>query len=158
VGIKLCLGQPEEFCDLVRAFLETGVHPDFITVDGGEGGTGAAPPEFSNSVGTPLAEALSFVHSLLVGVGLRDPNDKSKSKVALIASGKVLTGFSMYKNFALGADVCNAARSFLFSLGCIQALKCNTNTCPTGITTQDPDLSWGLVSEYSLSNSIDKYV
>jgi len=146
VGIKLCLGQPHEFCDLVRAFLETGVHPDFITVDGSEGGTGAAPPEFSNSVGTPLAEALSFIHAVLVGVGLRDPLDKAQSKVTLICSGKILTGFSMYKHFALGADVCNAARAFLFSLGCIQALKCNTNTCPTGITTQNPELSWGLVS------------
>jgi glutamate synthase domain-containing protein 2 len=145
IGIKLCLGQPEEFCDMVKAFVETGIHPDFITVDGAEGGTGAAPPEFSNSVGTPLVEGLTFIHSVLVGVGLRNPIDKSKSRVALIASGKVLTGFSMYKNFALGADVCNAARSFLFSLGCIQALKCNTNTCPTGITTQNPELSWGLV-------------
>ncbi|KAG7364652.1 glutamate synthase [Nitzschia inconspicua] len=144
VGMKLCMGSPYEFCRIVQAFLETGIHPDFITIDGGEGGTGAAPPEFSNSVGTPLAEGLSFAHALLVGVGLRDPVDKSKSKVTLIASGKVLTGFSMYKNFAIGADVCNAARSFLFSLGCIQALKCNTNTCPTGITTQDPELSWGL--------------
>jgi glutamate synthase domain-containing protein 2 len=145
VGIKLCMGNPYEFGRIVQAFLETRIHPDFITIDGGEGGTGAAPPEFSNSVGTPLEEGLSFAHAVLVGVGLRDPVDKSKSKVALIASGKVLTGFSMYKNFALGADACNAARSFLFSLGCIQALKCNTNTCPTGITTQNPDLSWGLV-------------
>jgi len=144
VGIKLCLGEPKEFCDLVKAFIKTGTHPDFITCDGGEGGTGAAPPEFSNSVGTPLAEGLSFVHAVLVGGGLRDPSDKSRSKIALIASGKVLTGMSMYRNFALGADVCNAARSFLFSLGCIQALKCSTNTCPTGITTQDPKLSWGL--------------
>jgi glutamate synthase domain-containing protein 2 len=149
IGIKLCLGQPEEFCEMVKAFVETGIHPDFITVDGAEGGTGAAPPEFSNSVGTPLVEGLTFIHSVLVGAGLRNPVDKSKSKIALIASGKVLTGFSMYKNFALGADVCNAARSFLFSLGCIQALKCNTNTCPTGITTQDPELSWGLVSTIS---------
>lgn len=148
IGMKLCIGQKEEFCDLVKAFLETGIYPDFITVDGSEGGTGAAPPEFSNSVGTPLAEGLSFVHALLVGVGLRDPNDKAKSKIALIASGKVLTGMSLYKNFALGADVCNAARSFLFSLGCIQALKCSTNTCPTGITTQDPELSWGLDPSY----------
>mmetsp|Transcript_28213 Transcript_28213/g.76465 ORF Transcript_28213/g.76465 Transcript_28213/m.76465 type:complete len:382 (+) Transcript_28213:969-2114(+) len=141
VGIKLCLGQPSEFIDLVKAFLEAGIHPDFITCDGGEGGTGAAPPEFSNSVGTRLAEALSFMHAVLVGAGLRDSLDKSQSKIALIASGKVFTGMSMYKNFALGAD---AARSFLFSLGCIQALKCQTNTCPAGITTQDPKLSWGL--------------
>ncbi|CAB9511529.1 Glutamate synthase large subunit-like protein YerD [Seminavis robusta] len=148
VGFKLCLGQPEEFCQLVQAFLDTGIHPDFITVDGSEGGTGAAPPEFSNSVGTPLADGLSFAHAVLVGVGLRDPHDKSKSKVALICSGKILTGFSMYKNFAIGADVCNAARAFLFSLGCIQALKCNDNKCPTGITTQDPELSWGLDPTY----------
>jgi len=144
VGIKLCVGHPHEFVALVRAFGETGIHPDFITVDGGEGGTGAAPPEFSNSIGMPLADGLSFVHAVLVGAGLRDAGDKSQSKVALIASGKILTGFSMFKSFALGADVCNAARSFLFSLGCIQALKCNANTCPTGITTSNPDLTWGL--------------
>merc|ERR1719272_2523132 len=134
VGFKLCVGRPEEFAALVAAMVQTGITPDFITVDGGEGGTGAAPPEFSNSVGTPLAEGLSFVHAVLVGVGLRDPQDKSRSKIALIASGKVLTGMSMFRTFALGADVFNAARSFLFSLGCIQALKCATNTCPTGIT------------------------
>lgn len=144
IGIKLCMGHPEEFAALVRAFVETGEHPDFITIDGSEGGTGAAPPEFSNSIGTPLNEGLSLTHGMLVGAGLRDPIDKSQSKVALIASGKVISGFSMYRNFALGADICNAARSFLFSLGCIQALKCNTNTCPTGITTQNPNLSWGL--------------
>jgi len=144
VGFKLCVGQPEEFTELVHAFIETGIHPDFITVDGSEGGTGAAPPEFSNSIGTPLPEALSFVHAVLVGSGFRDPVDKSKSKIALIASGKHLTGVSLFKSFCLGADVTNAARSFLFSLGCIQALKCNTNTCPTGITTSDPDLEWGL--------------
>jgi len=144
VGIKLCIGQPEEFTALVHAFIETGNHPDFITVDGGEGGTGAAPPEFSNSIGTPLTEGLSFVHAVLVGTGFRDPKDKSKSKIALVASGRMLTGISLFRSFVLGADVCCAARSFLFSLGCIQALKCNTNTCPTGITTQNPDLSFGL--------------
>ncbi|KAL7549159.1 hypothetical protein ACHAWF_012421 [Thalassiosira exigua] len=95
VGMKLCMGHPEEFVGLVRAFVETGVNPDFITIDGSEGGTGAAPPEFSNSVGTPLNEGLSFAHAILVGVGLRDPVDKSKSKVALIASGKVISGWSM---------------------------------------------------------------
>jgi len=148
IGMKLCIGQREEFCDLVKAFLATGVIPDFITIDGGEGGTGAAPPEFSNSVGTPLVLGLSFAHAVLVGAGLRESQDKSQSKIALIASGKILTGMSMYRTFALGADVCNAARSFLFSLGCIQALKCATNTCPTGITTQDPKLSWGLDPSY----------
>jgi len=144
IGMKLCMGHPEEFAALVRAFVETGEAPDFITIDGTEGGTGAAPPEFSNSVGMPLSFGLSYAHAMLVGAGLRDPVDKSQSKVTLIGSGKVCSGFSMYKTFALGADVCNAARSFLFSLGCIQALKCNTNTCPTGITTQNRDLVWGL--------------
>jgi len=144
VGFKLCVGQPEEFTELVHAFLDTGIHPDFITVDGGEGGTGAAPPEFSDAIGTPLPEGLSFVHAVLVGAGLRDPADKSRSKVALLASGKMLTGVALFKSFALGADVCNAARPFLFSLGCIQALKCNTNNCPTGITTSDTNLTWGL--------------
>ena len=144
IGIKLCVGQPEEFSALVHAFLKSGVHPDFITIDGAEGGTGAAPVEFSNFVGTPLFSALSFVHAILVGTGYRDPNDKSKSKIALIASGKIVSGDDMYKTFALGADICNAARPFLFSLGCIQALKCHTNKCPTGITTQKPELTWGL--------------
>lgn len=150
VGFKLCMGQTDEFCRLVKAFLDTGIHPDFITVDGAEGGTGAAPPEFSNAVGTPLQEGLTAAHAVLVGAGLRDPLEKSRSKVALICSGKVITGFSMYRNFALGADVCNAARAFLFSLGCIQALKCNTNTCPTGITTQNPELAWGLDPRYKM--------
>ena len=136
--------QYREFTALVHAFIETGNHPDFITVDGGEGGTGAAPPEFSNSIGTPLIEGLSFVHAVLVGAGFRDPVDKSKSKIALIASGKHLTGMNLFKSMCLGADICNSARAFLFSLGCIQALKCNTNTCPTGITTQNPDLAFGL--------------
>ena len=95
VGIKLCIGHPQEFVDLVRTFVEMGEHPDFITIDGGEGGTGAAPPEFSNSIGTPLNEGLSFAHALLVGAGLRDPEDKSRSKVALIASGKVVSGMTM---------------------------------------------------------------
>eukprot|EP00584_Thalassiosira_punctigera_P001412 CAMPEP_0172530158 /NCGR_PEP_ID=MMETSP1067-20121228/3982_1 /TAXON_ID=265564 ORGANISM="Thalassiosira punctigera, Strain Tpunct2005C2" /NCGR_SAMPLE_ID=MMETSP1067 /ASSEMBLY_ACC=CAM_ASM_000444 /LENGTH=624 /DNA_ID=CAMNT_0013314311 /DNA_START=175 /DNA_END=2049 /DNA_ORIENTATION=+ len=144
IGFKFCVGQPEEFTALVHAFIETGIHPDFITVDGGEGGTGAAPPEFSNGIGTPLAEGLSFVHAVLVGAGFRDPHDKTKSKIVIIASGKHLTGMSLFKSFALGADVANAARAFMFSLGCIQALKCNTNICPTGIATQNPDLTWGL--------------
>lgn len=144
VGFKLCIGQPEEFSQLVHAFLKTGIHPDFITVDGSEGGTGAAPVEFSDFVGAPLNDGLSLVHSILVGTGFRDPDDKSNSKIALIAAGKIITGDDMYKAFALGADVCNAARPFLFSLGCIQALKCHTNHCPTGITTQNPDLTWGL--------------
>jgi len=137
IGFKLCVGQPHEFAALCHAMLETGTTPDFITVDGAEGGTGAAPLEFQNSIGFPLAEGLTIVDSLLTGAGLRD-------RVKLIASGKVHSGFSLVKTLSLGADVTNAARAFMFSLGCIQALKCNSNTCPTGITTQDPALSSGL--------------
>ncbi len=138
VGFKLCIGRPEEFAALVRAMLATGITPDFITVDGAEGGTGAAPPEFSNSVGMPLAEGLTLVHAILLGAGLRE-------RVKVIAAGKVLTGFSLIRTLAMGADVCNAARAMLFALGCIQSHKCNTNKCPTGITTQDPHLMSGLV-------------
>ena len=116
VGFKLCIGRPEEFAALVKAMLATGVVPDFVTVDGGEGGTGAAPPEYSNSVGMPLAEGLTLVHGLLLGAGLRE-------RVKVIAAGKVLTGFSLVKTLAMGADVCNAARAMLFALGCIQSHK-----------------------------------
>lgn len=137
VGFKLCVGKRHEFLGIVKAMLETGIVPDFITVDGGEGGTGAAPLEFSDSVGTPLNEGLSFVHSALVGTNLRD-------QVRLIASGKVNTGFQILTKVALGADMCNAARAMMFALGCIQALRCNTNKCPTGVATQDPELVRGL--------------
>jgi glutamate synthase domain-containing protein 2 len=137
VGFKLCVGKRHEFLGIVKAMLETGILPDFITVDGGEGGTGAAPIEFSDSVGTPLNEGLSFVHSALVGANLR-------SEIRLIASGKVNTGFQMATKVALGADLCNAARAMMFALGCIQALRCNTNQCPTGVATQDPALVKGL--------------
>jgi len=137
VGIKMCIGKREEFCSLVAAFIEQDVYPDFITVDGGEGGTGAAPPEFSNSIGTPLVEGLSFVHQILIGAGIRH-------HTKIICSGKVISGFSVVRNLALGADLCNSARGMLFALGCVQALKCNTNRCPTGITTQDPELMKGL--------------
>jgi len=137
VGFKLCVGKRHEFFGIVKAMLETGIRPDFITVDGAEGGTGAAPMEFSDSVGTPLADGLSFVHNALVGAGLRDD-------IRLIASGKVNTGFQIATKLALGADMCNAARAMMFALGCIQALKCNTNRCPTGVATQDPELVRGL--------------
>jgi len=137
VGIKLCVGQPAELAALVHAMLDTGVTPDFITVDGAEGGTGAAPLEFQNSVGFPLAEGLRLVDALLVGAGLRD-------RVKLIGSGKVYNGFSLVRTLAHGADLTNSARAFMFSLGCIQALKCNSNSCPTGIATQNPDLESGL--------------
>jgi len=140
VGFKICVGCPTEMLALIRAAHETGLPPDFITIDGGEGGTGAAPKEFSDSVGLPLRGALALVHDALVGAGL-------KGRVTLIASGKIASGMDMVRAFAVGADVCNSARAFLFSLGCIQALQCNTNKCPTGITTQNPHLVQGLVVE-----------
>lgn len=131
VGFKLCIGKPSEFMAICKAMLETGILPDFITVDGAEGGTGAAPVEFTNRLGTPLNEALIFVNNCLVGVGLRD-------KIRIICSGKVATGFDMVEKLALGADMCNAARAMMFAVGCIQALHCNTNRCPSGVATQDP--------------------
>ena len=140
VGFKLCVGKRREFIAICKAMIETGIRPDFITVDGGEGGTGAAPLEFSDSVGTPLIEGLIFVHNALVGYDLR-------KDVRIIASGGALTGFGIAKRIAIGADLCNAARAFMFSLGCIQALKCNNNTCPTGVATQNPKLSAGLLPD-----------
>jgi glutamate synthase domain-containing protein 2 len=115
-------------------------YPDFITIDGGEGGTGAAPPEFSNFVGMPLLDALAFANDALRGFGIR-------GQIRLIASGKVLTGFHILRAIALGADSCNSARAMMMALGCIQALECNKNTCPTGVATQDPELIKGLVIE-----------
>jgi len=138
VGFKLCIGQKREFHAICKAMLETGCYPDFITVDGGEGGTGAAPPEFSNSVGMPLMDALAFVHDTLTGYNIRH-------RVKVIASGKVLTGFHILRALALGADACNSARAMMMALGCIQALVCNTNKCPTGVATQDKWLMSGLV-------------
>ena len=120
--------------------LETKITPDFITVDGAEGGTGAAPLEFTNHVGTPLNDGLTFVHNSLVGIGLRD-------QVKIICSGKIATGFDMVTKIALGADTCNAARSMMISIGCIQSKQCNANTCPTGVATQDQKLIRGLVVE-----------
>ncbi len=137
IGFKLCVGKRHEFLGIVKAMLATGITPDFITVDGGEGGTGAAPLEFSDSVGTPLNEGLSFVHNALVGAELRD-------RIRVIASGKVNTGFALATKVALGADMCNAARAMMFAVGCIQALRCNSNQCPTGVATQDPALVHGL--------------
>jgi glutamate synthase domain-containing protein 2 len=138
IGFKLCLGKRREFLAICKAMLVTGIAPDFITVDGGEGGTGAAPLEFSNVLGTPLDEALIFVHNALVGVGLR-------KHVRIIASGRVISGFDLAHKLALGADLCNSARAMMFALGCIQAQKCNTNECPTGVATQDEALVAGLV-------------
>jgi glutamate synthase domain-containing protein 2 len=138
IGFKLCVGHKSEFLAICKAMIETGIYVDFITVDGGEGGTGAAPLEFSNSVGMPLREALAFVYDALTGFDL-------KKHIRIIASGKVATGFDLVKNFALGADMCNSARGMMFALGCIQALECNMNTCPTGVATQDKSLMRGLV-------------
>ena len=137
VGFKLCVGHRSEFFALCKAMLETGITPDFITVDGGEGGTGAAPLEFSNSMGMPARDAWVFVHNMLTGIGLRD-------RISIIASGKIFTGFHMVRAVALGADLCVSARGMMFALGCIQALRCNSDNCPTGITTQDPALVHGL--------------
>lgn len=138
IGFKFCVGNMSDFLGIVKAMLKSNILPDFITVDGGEGGTGAGPLEFSNSVGTPLNEGLSFVHNALQGALLRD-------KIRVIAAGKVVTGFALASKIALGADVCNSARGMMFALGCIQALRCNTNHCPTGVATQDPELVAGLV-------------
>lgn len=138
IGFKLCLGKRREFLAICKAMLDTGIAPDFITVDGGEGGTGAAPLEFSNVLGTPLDEALIFIHNALVGVGLRQ-------QIRIIASGRVISGFDLAHKIAIGADLCNSARAMMFALGCIQAQKCNTNECPTGVATQDPALVRGLV-------------
>lgn len=131
VGFKLCLGHPAEFLAIVKAMLETGITPDFIVVDGKEGGTGAAPVEFANHLGTPLYEGLTYVQAALVGAGLRD-------RVHLAASGKIISAFNMASVLALGADWCNSARGFMFAVGCIQARQCHTNRCPVGVTTQDP--------------------
>jgi len=137
VGFKLCIGRPSEFTAIIHAMIANDTFPDFITVDGGEGGTGAAPPEFSNSVGMPLIEGLTFVNNALIGAGIR-------GHMKIICAGKVTSGFSIIRNLALGADLCNAARAMMFSLGCIQALKCGSNKCPTGVATQDKDLMSGL--------------
>ncbi|MGM8851180.1 FMN-binding glutamate synthase family protein [Salinicola halophyticus] len=134
VGIKLCLGRRSEFLSICKAMVETGTLIDFIVIDGAEGGTGAAPQEFSDSLGVFIDEALPFVDSALRGVGLRD-------KIRLVASGKVALGYDMVVKTALGADMCNAARPFMFAVGCIQARRCHTNKCPTGVTTQDPKRS-----------------
>jgi len=138
VGIKLCIGRRDEFLAICKAMLKTGNVPDFITVDGGEGGTGAAPTEMTNSLGTPLKDALIFVNKALIGVGLRD-------QVRIIASGKIISAFHLLRALALGADTVNSARGMMMALGCIQARSCNTDHCPTGIATQNPARSKGLV-------------
>ena len=130
-GFKLCIGHKWEFVAICKAMLETGITPDFIVVDGKEGGTGAAPLEFMDYVGMPLRDGLSLVHNALVGIDLRD-------RIRIGASGKIISAFDMAKVLALGADWCNAARGFMFAVGCIQAQACHTGHCPTGVTSQDP--------------------
>lgn len=131
VGFKLCIGHPWEFMAIVKAMLETGETPDFIVVDGKEGGTGAAPLEFMDHVGMPLRDGLNVVHSALTGAGLRH-------RIRIGASGRIVSAFDMIRVMALGADWCNAARGFMFAVGCIQAQSCHTGHCPTGVATQDP--------------------
>jgi glutamate synthase domain-containing protein 2 len=129
-GFKLCIGHPWEWFAVCKAMLETGITPDFIVVDGAEGGTGAAPLEFTNHVGAPVQEGLLLVHNTLVGLGLRD-------HIKLGCAGKITSAFDIVRLMALGADWCNSARGFMFALGCIQAQACHTGHCPTGVTTQD---------------------
>ncbi len=131
VGFKFCLGHPWEFMGIAKAMLETGILPDFIVVDGKEGGTGAAPVEFTDHIGVPLREGLLFVHNTLVGLNLRD-------KIKLGASGKIVSAFDIASVLAIGADWANSARGFMFAIGCIQSQSCHTNKCPTGVATQDP--------------------
>ncbi|MCA9025377.1 MAG: FMN-binding glutamate synthase family protein [Planctomycetaceae bacterium] len=137
-GFKLCIGRPSEFFGICKAMLETGIQPDFIIVDGSEGGTGAAPLEFEDHVGTPLTEGLIFVHNALIGCGLR-------GQIKIGCSGKVTSSFEMARRIAIGADYCNAARGMMFALGCIQAMRCQTNRCPVGVATQDPQRVRALV-------------
>jgi glutamate synthase domain-containing protein 2 len=137
-GFKLCVGHPREFLALLKAMIETDITPDFIVIDGAEGGTGAAPLEFADHVGMPLREGLSLVHSALIGAGLRD-------RIKLGASGKITSAFDMARVMALGADWCNAARGFMFAVGCIQAQTCHTGNCPTGVATQDNARQRGIV-------------
>jgi glutamate synthase domain-containing protein 2 len=131
-GFKLAIGHPWEWFGIAKAMHETGLLPDFIVVDGAEGGTGAAPAEFIDHVGVPMHEGLLLVHNTLVGLGLRD-------RVRIGAAGQIVGAFDMLRTFALGADWCNAARGYMFALGCIQSLSCHTDRCPTGIATQDPN-------------------
>ena len=130
VGFKLCIGRHTEFMAIVKAMLQTGIRPDFIVIDGAEGGTGAAPVEFADHMGMPLREGLLFAHNTLVGAGLRE-------QIKIGAAGKIVSAFDMTRTLALGADWVNSARGFLFALGCVQSQSCHTNKCPTGVATQD---------------------
>ncbi|WP_058472990.1 FMN-binding glutamate synthase family protein [Legionella quateirensis] len=148
IGFKLCIGRKDEFLAICKAMLKTHIFPDFITVDGAEGGTGAAPVEYSNFIGTPLEAGLVFVHNALVGINVRD-------KIRIICSGKVTNGFDLVTNIALGADMCNSARAMMMAAGCLQSKQCNANTCPTGVATQNKRLQFGLVvdeKKYQVAN------
>ncbi len=142
-GFKLCIGHPWEFLAICKAMLETGIYPDFIVVDGNEGGTGAAPLEFMDHLGMPMREGVNFVHNALVGLNIRD-------RIKIGASGKIATAFDMARAMSIGADWCNSARGFMFALGCIQSLSCHTDKCPTGVATQDPTRSRALVVPHKL--------
>ncbi|WP_315836915.1 FMN-binding glutamate synthase family protein [Bradyrhizobium prioriisuperbiae] len=137
-GFKLCIGHPWEFLSICKAMLETGIYPDFIVVDGNEGGTGAAPLEFMDNLGMPMREGVNFVHNSLIGIGARD-------RIRIGAAGKIATAFDIARAMAIGADWCNSARGFMFSIGCIQSLSCHTDRCPTGVTSQDPTRQRALV-------------
>jgi glutamate synthase domain-containing protein 2 len=137
-GFKLCVGHPWEFLAVCKAMLTTGIYPDFIVIDGKEGGTGAAPLEFLDHLGMPLREGLNFVHNALIGINARE-------RIMLGASGKIISGFDIARAMALGANWCNAARGFMFALGCIQSQSCHTDKCPVGVTTQDPTRQRALV-------------
>ncbi len=137
IGFKLCVGKKQEFLDLCKVMISTGIKPDFITVDGGERVTGAVPVEFSNSLGMPLRERLAFVCNTLIEFNI-------KKDIKIIASGKVFTGFLIARAIALGSDMVNSARAMMMAIGCIQALECNNNTCPVGVTTQNKSLMKGV--------------
>lgn len=137
VGFKMCIGDKQEFVDICHAITTTQIIPDFIAIDGAEGGTGASPLEFTDSIGMPLYDALTFVTKTLISFGI-------KKDIKIIVSGKIITGFDLLKVIALGADACYSARGMMFALGCIQALKCNEDTCPVGVATQNPKLYKGL--------------
>lgn len=142
-GFKLCIGHPWEFLAICKAMLQTGIYPDFIVVDGKEGGTGAAPLEFMDHLGMPMREGVSFVHNALVGINARD-------RIRIGAAGKIATAFDVARAMAIGADWCNSARGFMFALGCIQSLSCHTDRCPTGVTTQDPSRNRALVVPHKI--------
>jgi glutamate synthase domain-containing protein 2 len=142
-GFKLCIGHPWEFLAICKAMLQSGNYPDFIVVDGNEGGTGAAPLEFMDHLGMPMREGVNFVHNTLIGINARD-------RIRIGAAGKIATAFDMARAMAIGADWCNSARGFMFSLGCIQSLSCHTDRCPTGVTTQDPSRNRALVVPHKI--------